>query len=67
MKLDLLTNAAVVDNAIRFVSGRSKDKEKMESSDSNDKEESDEPDYDEDEEYNTIVVNLLCWWYYFSN
>jgi hypothetical protein len=38
----------------------------MESSDSNDKEESDEPDYDEDEEYNTIVVNLLCWWDYFS-
>ena len=67
MKLDLLTNATVVDDAIRFVSGRSKDKEKMESSDSNDKEESDEPDYDEDEEYNTIVVNLLCWWYYFSN
>jgi hypothetical protein len=29
--------------------------------------ESDEPDYNEDEEYNTIVVNLLCWWDYFSN
>jgi hypothetical protein len=27
MKLDLLTNATVVDDAIRFVSGKSKDKE----------------------------------------
>jgi Trp operon repressor len=50
MKLDLLTNATVVDDAIRFVSDRSKDKEKMESSDSNDKEESNEPDYDEDKD-----------------
>src|SRR5215217_1780188 len=50
MKLDLLTNASVVDDAIRFVSDRSKDKEKIESSDSNDKEESNEPDYDEDED-----------------
>src|ERR687883_438508 len=48
MKLDLLTNATVVDDAIRFVSQKSKDKEKMESSESNDKEESNEPDYDED-------------------
>ncbi|MFL6469621.1 MAG: hypothetical protein ACJ71H_02095, partial [Nitrososphaeraceae archaeon] len=47
MKLDLLTNATVVDDAIRFVSDKSKDKEKMESSDSNDKDESKEPDYDE--------------------
>ncbi|MFL6425011.1 MAG: hypothetical protein ACJ71R_15655 [Nitrososphaeraceae archaeon] len=50
MKLDLLTNATVVDDAIRFVSDRSKDKEKMESSDSNDKEESNEPDYNEDKD-----------------
>ena len=48
MKMDLLTNATVVDDAIRFVSQKSKDKEKMESSESNDKEESNEPDYDED-------------------
>ena len=53
MKLDLLTNATVVDDAIRFVSGKSKDKEKMESSlannnsDRDDKEESKEPDYGE--------------------
>jgi hypothetical protein len=50
MKLDLLTNATVVDDAIRFVSAKSKDKEKMESSDSDTKEESNEPDYDEDED-----------------
>jgi hypothetical protein len=50
MKLDLLTNATVVDDAISFVSDKSKDKEKMESSDSEDKEESNEPDYDEDKD-----------------
>src|SRR2546423_13314599 len=61
MKLDLLTNATVVDDAIRFVaSEKSKDKDKEEqvkcsssSSDNsgnedNDKE-SNEPDYNEDE------------------
>jgi hypothetical protein len=50
MKLELLTNATVVDDAIRFVSEKSKDKEKMKSSDSNDKEESNEPDYNEDKD-----------------
>jgi DNA-binding MarR family transcriptional regulator len=51
MKLDLITNATVVDDAIRFVSARSNEKIKL-SSDSNedDKEESREPDYDEDED-----------------
>jgi hypothetical protein len=62
MKLDLLTNATVVDDAIRFVSEseKSKDKEKEDqvksstSSDNsgnedNDKE-SNEPDYDDDDE-----------------
>ena len=51
MKLDLLTNATVVDDAIRFVSDKSKDKDKLKSSLNNnkeDKEESEEPDYDED-------------------
>ena len=47
MKLDLLTNATVVDDAIRFVSDRSKDKEKMEASNSHDKEESNKPNHDE--------------------
>jgi predicted transcriptional regulator len=48
MKLDLLTNATVVDDAIRFVS--SKTKENLKSSSEGDKEESNEPDYDEDED-----------------
>jgi hypothetical protein len=51
MKLDLLTNATVVDDAIRFVSDRTKDKENLKSSaaiyndSEHDKEESDEPDH----------------------
>jgi predicted transcriptional regulator len=52
MKLELLTNATVVDDAIRFVSDKSKYKEKQKSSssDSNwsDREESNELDYDEE-------------------
>jgi hypothetical protein len=51
--LDLLTNATVVDDAIRFVScDRSKDKEKLKSSSKSNEEEkeSKEPDYDEDED-----------------
>ena len=47
MKLDLLTNATVVDDAIRFVS--SKTKENLKSL-SEDKEESNEPDYNEDKD-----------------
>jgi hypothetical protein len=61
MKLDLLTNATVVDDAIRFVSEKSKDKDREEqakssssSSDSSgyedENKESKEPDYDEDDE-----------------
>jgi Trp operon repressor len=48
MKLDLLTNATVVDDSIRFVS--SKSKENLKSSTEDDKEESNEPDYDEDDD-----------------
>jgi hypothetical protein len=48
MKLDLLTNATVVDDAIRFVSDRSKDKLKSSSSINEDEKESEEPNYDED-------------------
>jgi hypothetical protein len=48
MKLDLLTNATVIDDAIRFVSDRTK--EKIESTTEGDKEEPREPDYDEDED-----------------
>jgi hypothetical protein len=50
MKLDLLTNATVVDDAIRFVS--QKYKEKVESTDigNEDNKECNEPDYDEDKD-----------------
>jgi hypothetical protein len=47
MKLELLTNATVVDDAIRFVSDRSKEK-LIPSSNSN--EDNKKPDYDEDED-----------------
>jgi hypothetical protein len=50
MKLDLLTNASVVDDAIRFVSSN-KSKDSLRSlgdNDEDDKEKSKEPDYDED-------------------
>jgi hypothetical protein len=51
MKLDLLTNATVVDDAIRFVpSNRSKNNQKSFSCNEDDKEGSSEPDYDEDED-----------------
>jgi predicted transcriptional regulator len=48
MRLDLLTNATVVDDAIRFVS--SKTKENLKSASEGDKEEAKEADYDEDED-----------------
>jgi predicted transcriptional regulator len=52
MKLDLLTNATVVDDAIRFVAQKSNEKIKASSGNSNEhgKEESNEPDYDEDKD-----------------
>jgi hypothetical protein len=52
MKLELLTNATVVDDANRFVlSQQSKDKEKLKSSSSDeDDKESNEPDYNEDKD-----------------
>jgi hypothetical protein len=51
MKLDLLTNATVVDDAIRFVEQKSKDKGKISSSpnsNESNREESNEPDHDEE-------------------
>jgi len=45
MKLDLLTNATVVEDAIRFVSQKSKPPPN--NIDEDEKEESNEPDYDE--------------------
>ena len=47
MKLELLTNATVVDDAIRFVSSKTKN---LKSFTEGDKEESNEPDYDEDKD-----------------
>jgi hypothetical protein len=49
MKLDLLTNATVVDDAIRFVSHKSKERPLANSNEA-DKEELREPDYDEDKD-----------------
>jgi hypothetical protein len=46
MKLDLLTNATVVDDAIRFVSHKSE--QNLKSASEGHKEEPNEPDYDED-------------------
>lgn len=51
MKLDLLTNATVVEDAIRFVSSKSKENLKSSANESEyDKEESKETDYDEDKD-----------------
>jgi hypothetical protein len=49
MKLELLTNATVVDDAIRFVSQKSKETPLVNSNEG-DREESKEPDYDEDKD-----------------
>jgi hypothetical protein len=70
MKLDLLTNATVVDDAISFVTQKSKDKEKMKSSSGSDeasKGKSEEPDYDDidqleeeqEEESDETTVNQI--------
>ncbi|MFL6509371.1 MAG: hypothetical protein ACJ704_15740, partial [Nitrososphaeraceae archaeon] len=66
MKLDLLTNATVVDDAIRFVSSnkfKEKQKSSLDNSNQDDKE-SNEPDYNEDddqleEEVGEITNNQL--------
>ena len=47
MKLELLTNATVVDDAIRFVSDRSKQTPSSSSDNINEKGDPKEPDYDE--------------------
>jgi DNA-binding MarR family transcriptional regulator len=50
MKLDLLTNATVVDDAIRFLSQQFKEKIKSVIDSNEDDKESNEPDYDEDKD-----------------
>jgi hypothetical protein len=59
MKLDLLTNATVVDDAIRFVSEKSKENLKSSTEDDDDKEESSVLDYEEqpDGVTSTITTN----------
>jgi hypothetical protein len=60
MKLDLLTNATVVDNAIKFVSDKRKDKEKsLANSNEDDKEKSNEPDYDEGKVLSSVTTNQV--------
>jgi hypothetical protein len=51
MRLDLLTNATVVDDAIRFVSQKSKSEIGSSNDERGDDEQvSEEPDYDEDQD-----------------
>ncbi|MFL6425823.1 MAG: hypothetical protein ACJ71R_19855 [Nitrososphaeraceae archaeon] len=50
MKLDLLTNATVVDDAIRFVSQKSNEKGGSTDSGNEDDKESHEPDYNDDKD-----------------
>jgi hypothetical protein len=51
MKMDLLTNATVVDDAVRFISQKSTDNLKPPSiSSDEDENESNEPDYNEDKD-----------------
>lgn len=50
MKLDLLANATVVNDAIMFVSQKSKENLKPSNASEDEKEESNEPDYDKDEQ-----------------
>jgi hypothetical protein len=50
MKLDLLTNATVVDDAIRFVSSNTKKDLKLSGNSYENSKESNEPDYDEDKD-----------------
>jgi DNA-binding CsgD family transcriptional regulator len=50
MKLDLLTNATVVDDAIRFVSHKSKENLKSSANDNEHDKESNEPDYNQGED-----------------
>jgi predicted transcriptional regulator len=55
MKLELLTNATVVDDAIRFVSQKSSERSKLScNSNKDDKEESSEPDYQDEYQTNQI-------------
>jgi DNA-binding MarR family transcriptional regulator len=58
MKLDLLTNATVVDDAIRFVSQKSIEKAELTSSNNEDDKEAKEPDYDEDKDQLEVARDI---------
>jgi predicted transcriptional regulator len=61
MKLELLTNATVVDDAIRFVSDYSNNNKKkfILSKKEDDSQESEEPDYDEKDSDNEVIKEQL--------
>jgi hypothetical protein len=60
MKLELLTNPTVVDDAIRFVSERSNDKAKLESSSSSkSNEENDKMNQEQEHETGEITINQV--------
>jgi hypothetical protein len=59
MKLELLTNATVVDDAMRFVSQRSKEEVKSASNSNEDEKESREPYYDEDKDQLQSLLKLI--------
>jgi hypothetical protein len=56
MKLELLTNATVVDDAIRFVSQKSKDKLKVSGNSNEDAKELNDPIYIEHREINHAPI-----------
>ena len=58
MKLELLTNATVVDDAIKFVSQKSIEKAELTSSNNEDDKEAKEPDYDEDKDQLEVARDI---------
>ena len=66
-----MTNATVIDDAIRFVSSKSKENLKSSANDNEHDKESNEPDYDEDkdqlegkqeEETGEMTINQVFWY-----
>jgi hypothetical protein len=57
MKLDLLTNATAVDDAIRFVSRKSKDN--VESKDSGNKDDEEEAKEQQEQEAEDVTTNCV--------
>ncbi|MFL6346965.1 MAG: hypothetical protein ACJ72X_01560 [Nitrososphaeraceae archaeon] len=61
MKMDLLTNAYVVDDAIRFVAQKAQQKIKSSTNSNEDDKESNEPDYDEEAKGEGISTSLILY------